>query len=82
MPVYATHGDPTFEAAVPSAVSFTPPESPMSRRNLTVVAVAIVSLAVSACNSSPTGPQPTGPRFDPIVVPDTTSRIGTTGSNG
>lgn len=54
----------------------------MSRRNLTVVAVAIVSLAVSACNSSPTGPQPTGPRFDPIVAPDTTARIGTTGSSG
>lgn len=54
----------------------------MSRRNLTVVAVAIVSLAVSACNSSPTGPQPTGPRFDPIIPADSTPRIGTTGSSG
>ena len=55
----------------------------MSRRNLTVVAVAIVSLAVSACNSSPTGPQPTGPRFDPITAPaDSAGRIGTTGSSG
>lgn len=50
----------------------------MTRRNLTVVAIAIVSIAVSACNSAPTGPQPTAPGFNT----DTTTRIGTTGSNG
>ena len=37
------------------------PESPMSRRHLTFVVVAIASLAISACNSSPTGPRPRRP---------------------
>lgn len=56
----------------------------MSRRHLSFVAVAIASLVISACNASPTGPQPaTSPNHDAITAPaDTTTRIGTTGSNG
>lgn len=55
----------------------------MSRRHLTLVLVAITSLVVSACNVSPTGPRPTAPSHDGITAPtDTTTRIGTTGSNG
>jgi hypothetical protein len=56
----------------------------MSRRHLSFVVVAIASLVISACNSSPTGPQPTTPNRDTINPPpaDTTGRIGYGGSNG
>lgn len=55
----------------------------MSRRQLSLLIVAIASLVVSACNASPTGPRPTAPAHDEITTPtDTTSRIGTMGSNG
>ena len=53
----------------------------MSRRHLTFVVVAIASLVVGACSASPTGPQPTAPRYDGTPT-DTTTRIGTMGSNG
>jgi hypothetical protein len=53
----------------------------MSRRHLTFVVVAIASLAISACNSSPTGPRPSAPSHDEFTPPaDTTGRIGTGGS--
>jgi hypothetical protein len=52
----------------------------MSRRHLTLVVVAIASLVVSACGTSPTGPRPTAPSFEAGV--DTLPRIGTSGSNG
>ncbi|HET7188062.1 MAG TPA: hypothetical protein VFI52_07900 [Gemmatimonadaceae bacterium] len=56
----------------------------MSRRHLSLVAVAIASLVISACNASPTGPRPAdSSNHDTITVPaDTTTRIGTGGSNG
>ncbi len=54
----------------------------MSRRQLSLLVVAIASLVVSACNASPTGPRPTAPVHDEITPTDTTSRIGTMGSNG
>ena len=56
----------------------------MSRRHLSFVAVAIASLVISACNASPTGPRPAAsPNHDEITAPaDSTTRIGTTGSNG
>jgi len=51
----------------------------MSRRQLSLVVVAIASLVVSACSSSPTGPRPTTTSsHDEIAAPC----IGTTGSNG
>ena len=55
----------------------------MSRRHLTLAVVAIASLVISACSSSPTGPQPSAPTHDGITAPaDTSSRIGSIGSNG
>jgi hypothetical protein len=56
----------------------------MSRRHLSFVAVAIASLVISACNASPTAPRPAdSSNHDTITAPaDTTTRIGTTGSNG
>jgi hypothetical protein len=55
----------------------------MSRRHLTLVVVAIASLVVSACNSSPTGPRPVAPTHDTFTSPaDSASRIGTIGSSG
>jgi hypothetical protein len=55
----------------------------MSRRHLTLVVVAIASLVISACNGSPTGPRPAAPSHDSITnPPDTTGRIGFSGSNG
>jgi hypothetical protein len=53
----------------------------MSRRQLSLVAVAIASLAISACNAAPTGPRPTTSAHDDVPVCDPT-RIGTMGSSG
>ena len=53
----------------------------MSRRHLAFVVVALASLVVSACNASPTGPRPTAPSHETVPT-DTTTRIGTMGSNG
>ena len=53
----------------------------MSRRHLTLVVVAIASLSVSACGSSPTGPRPAStPNHDTVVPPP--PAVGTMGSNG
>jgi hypothetical protein len=52
----------------------------MSRRHLTFVVVAIASLAISACNASPTGPRPSAASHDDVPA-DTTGRIGTAGSH-
>lgn len=52
----------------------------MSRRQLTLVVVAIASLVVSACSSASTGPQPTTPNRD--AAADSIARIGTSGSHG
>lgn len=55
----------------------------MSRRHLTLVVVAIASLIVSACNSSPTGPRPAAPTHGTLTTPtDSAGRIGTIGSSG
>jgi hypothetical protein len=55
----------------------------MSRRHLTLVVVAIASLAISACNSSPTGPRPSAPTHDEFTPPaDSTNRLGTNGAHG
>lgn len=56
----------------------------MSRRHLSFVVVAIASLVISACNASPTGPRPAdSSNHDTITAPaDSTTRIGTAGSNG
>jgi hypothetical protein len=55
----------------------------MSRRHLTFVVVAIASLVVSACNSSPTGPRPAAPTHDAFTAPaDSSGRIGVIGSSG
>jgi hypothetical protein len=53
----------------------------MSRRHLAFVVVAIASLVISACNTSPTGPRSTAPAHD-TAPSDTTTRLGTSGSNG
>jgi hypothetical protein len=44
------------------------PESPMPRRHLTLVVVAIASLVVSACGSSPTAPRHDDPIAPPSIV--------------
>jgi hypothetical protein len=58
-------------ATLRSQRSFTPaentspnPESSMSRRQLSLVVVAIASLVVSACGSSPTAPR----NDEPVIV--------------
>ena len=48
----------------------------MSRRHLTLLAVAIASFALSACGTSPTAPR----QDDPTTPPPVT--LGTSGSNG
>jgi hypothetical protein len=77
MPVYATHRDPTFGGSGSRQLFAPSPESPMSRRQLSLVVVTIASLLVTACGSSPTAPQratqPTAPQLD-------TAPIGTVGS--
>jgi hypothetical protein len=47
----------------------------MSRRQLTLLVVALASVVASACGTSPTAP-----RHDDVTPPPT--RIGTSGSNG
>jgi curli biogenesis system outer membrane secretion channel CsgG len=61
----------------------------MSRRHLSLVVVALASLVLSACSSSPTAPRSITPAsaasaHDDIINPptDTTSRSGYSGSNG
>jgi hypothetical protein len=54
----------------------------MSRRHLSFVVVALASLAVSACSSSPTGPRPAAASHDELAPADSANRIGTSGSNG
>ena len=60
----------------------------MSRRHLGLVVVALASLVLSACSSSPTAPRSitpaSGASQDGLVVPptDTTSRSGWMSSNG
>ena len=53
MPVYATHGDPTFEASAITNCFFSPTGTAMSRR---LALAALASLALSACASSTTAP--------------------------
>ena len=71
MPVYATYRDPTFGAVVQTHRLPTL-ELPMSRRQLTLAIVAIVSLVASACGTSPTAPR----------HGDDTTAIVTAGSTG
>lgn len=55
----------------------------MSRRQLTLALVAVASLVVSACSSSPTAPQvkaPTAANADSLQLTPLAS--GWTGSNG
>jgi hypothetical protein len=63
MPVYATHRDPTFGIVV-RPNPFPEPESLMSRRQLSLVVLALASLVATACGTSPTAPQ----HDAPIVV--------------
>ncbi len=60
MPVYAPHRDPSLLESASSAAP-TLPESSMSRRQLSFVIVALASLVVSACGTSPTAPSNDGP---------------------
>lgn len=48
----------------------------MSRRHLSLLIVAIASMVISACGTSPTAPRPNA------GAADTTSRLGVSGSNG
>ena len=60
----------------------------MSRRHLTLAVVALASLALSACGTSPTAPQngirtPSTTRADSSYAPtDSMSRSGWAGSSG
>ena len=64
MPVYATYRDPTFGKVV-RPNRYTPElESPMSRRQLTLVVLTLASMVATACGSSPTAPK----NDAPIVV--------------
>ena len=74
MPVYATHGDPTFERVVHLDTLFQQ-ESHMSRRQLALALVTIASLALSACGTSPTAPRSDN-------VPTTVPAIVVSGSTG
>jgi hypothetical protein len=58
MPVYATYRDPTFGKVV-RPNRYTPElESPMSRRQLTLVVLTLAaSLVATACGTSPTAPK-------------------------
>ncbi|MEO8336663.1 MAG: hypothetical protein ABI664_16900, partial [bacterium] len=55
MPVYAPHRDPSLRESASTAAQ-TLPESSMSRRQISFVIVALASLVVSACGTSPTAP--------------------------
>ena len=71
-----------YVRSIGSRQPFVPsPESPMSRRHLSFVLVAIASLVVSACSASPTGPRPTAPSHT-LTAADSTPRIGVIGSGG
>ena len=64
MPVYATHRDPTFGKVV-RPNRYTPElESPMSRRQLSLVVLTLASLVATACGTAPTAPK----NDAPIVV--------------
>jgi hypothetical protein len=64
MPVYAMRRDPTFGFEVLPEPKTPEPESPMSRRQLTIVVLSLASLVATACGTSPTAPK----RDAPIVV--------------
>jgi hypothetical protein len=56
MPVYAMHRDPTFGSEVPNP--FPELESPMPRRQLTLVVLTLAaSLVATACGTAPTAPK-------------------------
>jgi hypothetical protein len=64
MPVYAMHRDPRFALRFSPNLKTPESESPMSRRQLTLVVLSLASLVATACGTSPTAPK----RDAPIVV--------------